>query len=103
LVLTLYVGLFYIINITTGLSLLPSRFFDRYKWFALSNLHKLKRNSNRFVAYVSSAFAAFCLIICLIVNLSYMHWYSYELNKPFNTVVNVLRLNQYWACSPLTL
>lgn len=95
--LTLYVGLFYIINITTGLALLPSQFFDKYRIFAIHNFEKIKRKSNWLVSYITSFFASILLILCLILNLSYMQWFSYELDGSMTAVINVLRLNQYWG------
>ncbi|MDZ4665268.1 MAG: hypothetical protein SGJ15_10355 [Bacteroidota bacterium] len=94
---SLYVGLFYIINITTALAILPSEFLDRFKVLARSNFEKAKRKSFSVIKYGANAFSALVLALCLILNLSYMPWYSYELDKPIHVVVNTLRLNQFWG------
>ncbi|MBK7818559.1 MAG: hypothetical protein IPJ60_14235 [Sphingobacteriaceae bacterium] len=95
--LTLYVGLFYIINITTALAILPSEFLDRFKILAITNYQKAKRKSISIIKHGANAFSALILALCLILNLSYMPWYSYELDKPVNVLVNTLRLNQFWG------
>lgn len=94
---SLYVGLFYIINITTALALLPSEFLDGFKFLALSNFEKAKRRSVSILKLGANAFSALILALCLILNLSYMPWYNYELDKPVSVVVNSLRLNQFWG------
>lgn len=94
---SLYVGLFYIINITTALAILPSEFLDRFKFIATSNAEKIKRKSISVLKYFSNAFSVLILMLCLILNLSYMPWYDYELDKPVNLIVNGLRLNQFWG------
>lgn len=95
--LTLYVGLFYIINITTALALLPSSFFDKYSLFLIHNVDKLKRKTNPLGNYISSIVTSFVVVLCLILNLSYMQWFNYELTRGMSSIINVLRLNQYWG------
>jgi uncharacterized membrane protein YphA (DoxX/SURF4 family) len=94
---TLYVGLFYVINMVTAIGLIPSSFFDQFERFRISNVNKIKRKSVYAFQYVSATLSFGVIAICLILNLSFMNWFSYELNSSFNTVVNVLRLNQYWG------
>jgi hypothetical protein len=95
--LSLYVGLFYIINIVTALAILPSAFLDRFKFLAISNYEKAKHKTNLMFKHVMNAFCGLIILLCLILNLSYMPWYGYELDKPVGVVINVLRLNQFWG------
>jgi hypothetical protein len=95
--LSLYVGLFWIINITTALAILPSEFLDRFKILSISNIGKAKRKVFPATKHVVNIFSAILIALCLILNLSYMSWFSYDLNKPVKVVINVLRLNQFWG------
>jgi hypothetical protein len=95
--LSLYVGLFYIINITTALTILPSEFLDRFKLLCISNVGKSKRKIFSVTKHIVNIFSALVIALCLIMNLSYMPWFEYELNRPVKFVVNVLRLNQFWG------
>lgn len=94
---TMYVGLFYLINITTALALIPSSFFDRFQAMQIVNTNKLHMIGSKIKNYFVSVFSVAVISICLILNLSFMNWFSYELNPMFTKVVNVFRLNQYWG------
>lgn len=94
---SMYVGLFWIINIVTALAIIPTEFLDRFKLLAISNDAKIKRRSFGVVKYLSNSFSVIIIILCFVLNLSYMPWFGYELDKPVTMVVNTLRLNQFWA------
>lgn len=95
--LTMYVGLFYIINLTTALALIPGEWLNKMKLPSISNAGKILVQPNRLVRMFSNGFAWFVIFICLTLNLSYMNWFNYELNDEFKVVINTLRLNQYWG------
>ncbi len=94
---TLYVGLFWIINITTALAILPPAFLDQFKFLCISNAQKVQRQIFSATKHVVNIFSAVIIALCLIMNLSYMPWFGYELDKPIKVVINVLRLNQFWG------
>lgn len=94
---SLYVGLFYIINIVTALAILPTEFLDRFKILAISNIEKIKCKKSYILKYLSNSFATIIIALCIALNLSYMEWYGYALDKPVMVVVNTLRLNQFWG------
>ncbi|MEO6304215.1 MAG: HTTM domain-containing protein, partial [Bacteroidia bacterium] len=97
--LTLYVGLFYIINIVTGVGLLPKKFIDKLetklKFKKTTIVLSLKKTS--FFRYISNGICIFVIIISLIINLSAVNWFNYELKKEIWYPVNTFRLDQYWG------
>ena len=102
--LTLYVGLFYIINIVVAIGLIPSFVID--KWQIKLIFLKIKSNifcKQTFVKYAKTKqllvnyFLAIVIVLCLILNLSTIKWFNYELRTEFYYPINVLRLNQYWG------
>ncbi len=95
--LTMYVGLFYIINLTTALALIPGEWLNKLKLPRISHTGKAFRGAHRLTRRITNGFAWFVIFICLTLNLSYMNWFSYELQDEFKLVINSLRLNQYWG------
>ena len=97
--LTLYVGLFFSINIASGIGLIPgyvlNKFFEKIKNRKTPSLYQLKVVKRLKVG--QRYFAASVIAICLIVNLSSLSWFAFELKKEIGLVVNVFRLDQYWG------
>ncbi|MDO9001267.1 MAG: hypothetical protein Q7W45_15995 [Bacteroidota bacterium] len=96
---TMYVGLFFIINIVTGIGLLPKNVMDKFET-------KLKLQSDKVIRHVKNtsivkySINTICLLvigISFIINLSAVNWFNYELRKEVWYPVNVLRLDQYWG------
>ncbi len=100
--LTLYVGLFYIINIVVAIALLPKFTLDKLQQkFSLlkikTSINKVNSKYHR-IKHVAINFSLTVVIIfCLILNLSSIKWFNYELRNEFYYPLNVLRLNQYWG------
>lgn len=93
--MTLYVGLFFTINIVVAIGLLPARVMG-----SISQRLPDHRNPPSPLPWLSSLRTGFLFVViifCLIVNLSSMDWFGYELRSEFDYGVNVLRLNQYWG------
>lgn len=104
--LTLYIGLFFIINIVSGIGLLPSNTLN----FLQKKIPPLNTTKNPRVVFIKTAAlfinvpAALISVVCLIVNLSSLNWFAYELKKEIIYPVNALRLDQYWGMfSPYVL
>jgi hypothetical protein len=96
--LTLYVGLFFVINMATALAFVPGAWLSFIRSENTNSYSRLPwRKSNLIFQIIESSFSAFVISICLILNLSFMNWFQYELVNQFSTLVNVLRLNQYWG------
>lgn len=94
--LTLYIGLFYLINIVTAIGFLPASFFDKFKIpFRFATLKKVSIQSwqKQTVFYIS----AIVIVLSMIINLSYCRWFSFELKKELWYPINALRLDQYWG------
>jgi hypothetical protein len=96
--LTLYVGLFYIINIVSVLGLIPSFVMDR-----LEARFRIKKQALPFRSLpplpqllVNSACLAL-IAVCGMLNLSAVSWFPYQLRGETLYPVNALRLNQYWG------
>ncbi len=97
--LTLYVGLFFIISIVTAIGLLPGSVMDRFeKRFRIQQIKITYRSlmQNR-VRHFRNALCVILVVLCLILNLSTLKSFSYELRPEMSLAVNTLRLNQYWG------
>ena len=94
---TMYVGLFYLIDLSTSLAMLPGKFLDRFTMLKINNLNKIKMSTNKYWSYIKTPVLTFIVALCLILNFSYMSWFSYELTGGMHVVINTLRLNQYWG------
>lgn len=97
--LTLYVGLFYIISIVSAIGLLPSGFMNRVE--STFHLKKIERNvkiktTNDFT-FIKTTVCAIVVILCLVLNLSSVSWFNYQLRQEILIPINTLRLNQYWG------
>lgn len=116
--LTLYVGLFYVINIAVAIALVPKFVLDKlqtkfksYYKIVFPKTIPLERGQGEVIKnklfyngflykskrIVTSYFATLIICLCLILNLSSMKWFSYELRSEFYYPINILRLNQYWG------
>ncbi len=97
--LTLYVGLFFIINIVTGIGLLPKNILDKletkFKIKKEAIILSIKKPSP--VKYLSNSICVSVIIISIIINLSAVNWFGYELRKEVWYPVNAFRLDQYWG------
>jgi hypothetical protein len=97
--LTLYVGLFFSIAIASSFGLLPdfvlNKFFTKIKKYKnhIATHLKIKIWLNLGQRYLASI----VIVICLIVNLSSLSWFAFELKKEIGLVVNVFRFDQYWG------
>lgn len=102
--LTLYVGLFFIINIITAIGILPPFVMDKIerKFTLLKKSSEINFTTqvnfykDNFI-YFKNATALVAIIFCLIVNLSSLKWFKYTLQSDLLLPVNVLKLDQYWG------
>lgn len=104
--LTLYVGLFYLISISSLTGLLSPKFMD---WFdAKFNFNKKPNEhlvapplqavrENYYLNVVLSCFTFFCAALCLIWNFATVENSGLGVAPNFNTVGYVIRLNQNWG------
>lgn len=103
--LTLYVGLFFVINMVAALGLLPPAFF-RVLEAKLTTLkpRAIRKTGKRQLQGFRNAICLFAIVVCLIVNLSALSWFSFELRPELQYCVNSLRMDQYWGMfSPAVL
>ncbi|MDX2174284.1 MAG: hypothetical protein SFY56_14375 [Bacteroidota bacterium] len=102
--LTLYVGLFYIINIISSIALIPScvlnKLQGKFRFFKTSVARGFIQMPSKFSKakqLVFNYFLSSIIIFCLFINLSFMNWFNYQLKSEFYYPVHILRLNQYWG------
>ncbi len=102
--LTLYVGLFFIINMVSGIGLLPKFVMDKLenKFKFLQSLTfyyptKNKVNKKPILAWLTNAVCIIIICLCATVNLSAVKWFNYELRSETIVPINALRLDQYWG------
>ncbi len=97
--LTLYVGLFFIINMVTGIGLLPKKILDKieaaFKLKKQTIILSIKRTSP--LNYICNSICIVVITISIIINLSAVNWFGYELRKEIWYPVNAFRLDQYWG------
>jgi hypothetical protein len=106
--LHLYVGLFSIISIVTAIGLIPA---GKIEWIT-STFNWLRGNKQLMINAANSNLAIrsrnFFLIVviiaCLLMNLSTLPAWPYQLRSPFSNFVHSLRLDQHWGMfSPAVL
>lgn len=101
--LTLYVGLFFVINMVTSIGLIPEGIMDKIESrisllrLELSALKIKTPKLKSGLRPVTNSIALIAIILCLIINLSSLKWFSYELRSEITYPVNVLRLDQFWG------
>ena len=97
--LTLYVGLFFIINIASAMALLPSFVLDKFEKKARIDSYKNVTlvAENSYVTLLKNSFFIIVIFLCLLVNLGNMNWFNYQLKPQVWYPINALRLDQYWG------
>ena len=98
--MSLRVGLFPLISISSALGLFPGGWMDKIGRLLPLSLHSPVSETapnaglRRWLLNGSSLVIAF---YCLLINLSAMPWFPYQPSAVLNPVSNGLRLNQYWG------
>jgi len=97
--LTLYVGLFFVINCVSAIGLLNSKLLNRF--LPLKKEHA-KRSfytnaPGKKTRLVTNVFGFFTLGLCLAINLSSLPWFAFELKQGFAPLIQAARLDQYWG------
>lgn len=109
----LYVGLFYIIALVALTGLLPSPVMDALerRFFgsgaSLVKEEEEETRSSPLASFVRLNVNLYCIVLalyCLIMNLSQVSWFKYELQYSLLNVSHLLRLEQSWGMfSPAVL
>lgn len=93
--LTLYVGLFYIISISSAIGLIPAfilnKMAKKFRLFSAQPRGRLRHSS------LQSGVAIILFALCLTINLGSLNWFGYGLRVEVETGTNALRLDQYWG------
>jgi hypothetical protein len=96
--LSLYVGLFFIINIIAAIGLIPGFVFDKLeKHFGMVKNHHLLTTTHQLLKGTTEALSFTTIALCLMINLQALNTFPFELNKLFSYSVNAFRLDQYWG------
>ena len=93
--LTLYVGLFYLINICSALALLPSSVMDNLS-ARIKPALLMEEPAISFSALTNSV-GIILIFLCSFVNLSTIKSFDYEPGPPLAQIINAARLDQNWA------
>jgi hypothetical protein len=101
--LTLYVGLFFLIGISTAIGLLPTQNVDWIcRFFKLKNKEEIPALSGR-NTWIET-FCALVVAVCVFINLSSLKYFHYKLREDVSIGTNFLRLDQFWGMfSPTVL
>lgn len=91
---SLYVGLFFVINIVSSLALLPAGVMDKLE--RLLRLPVATAAEKQGLQWPESV-AIFLIVVCLSINLSTLPQIDYEPGTPLAEVINAARLDQRWA------
>lgn len=89
--LTLYVGLFFFIGIVTAIGMLP---LSRMKQSSLESADEKKTSPP---GYASVFTCSFLVFLSLVINLSSVNAFGYQLRPELIYTSNALRLDQYWG------
>ncbi len=97
--LTMYVGLFYIINIVTAIALIPDSVLEKFKWFRNMEIRKPMYGKNElvYIRTIRNSFIVVVIFFNLLINLSTLSWFSYELATPLHMPLNALKFSQFWG------
>ncbi len=97
--LTMYVGLFFIISSVSAIGLIPSLAMDwiEKKFRLKSKEHSAETTEQSWYTPFTASFGTLVILLCLLLNLSTVPWFNYELKSELNYPVNALRLNQFWG------
>lgn len=104
--LTLFVGLFFIINIVTAIALIPDSVLTKLAFFKKSYTPNLLINNkqNLYFSQFKNLVIIVLIFFNLLINLSAIQWFSYEVAKPLRGVLNAIKVSQYWGMfSPTVL
>jgi len=102
--LTLYVGLFFIINIVCAIALLPGFVIDKLeKRFSFLNsavqgrVRSVNPGLKRKIKWLVNPVCILVIFLSLIINLSAVKWFRYQLRDEMIIPINALRFDQYWG------
>lgn len=97
--LTLFVGLFFIINMVTAIALIPDSVLNKISCF--KNSYKinfaLKKKQNIYINQFKKLIIVLLIFFNLLINLSAVQWFSYEVAKPLRGALNAIKISQYWG------
>jgi hypothetical protein len=99
---TLYVGLFFTIGITSTLGLLPSRVMDWIDKRIIRTKNTFsavfyKSRSAPFLKRIQTGFLVLITVFCLAYNIGFIQSFRYALDDRSVYVTNLLKLEQYWG------
>lgn len=98
--LTLYVGLFFVINIVTAIGLLPAMVFKRispvFSILYHTRLNKQLKQTAPKNALVN-LFYVVMIVMNVMINLSNVKWFNYYLRAEILIPFNTLRMDQMWG------
>ncbi len=104
--LTMYVGLFYIISITSAFALLPKKYsFRILKFIKIDFLFSQFKSTTKKIYkvrfpslnYLNNYVLSAIIIVSIILNLSGINWFNYQLKAAIYYPINMFRLDQYWG------
>jgi hypothetical protein len=99
--LNLYVGLFFVIGISSAIGFIPTLIVNK-----LEAKFKIKRiqpeienfpSPNKYLTAFKKFVILLVVFLCLMLNIGGLPYNNYQLKTELNYPVNVLRLNQNWA------
>jgi hypothetical protein len=97
--LTLFVGLFFIINIVTAIALIPDSVLNNISYFKKSYKTNfvLTSKQNVYINQLKTLVIVLFIFFNLLINLSAVQWFSYEVAKPLRGALNAIKISQYWG------
>ena len=100
--LTLYVGLFFVIGIISAIGILPTFMMNKLENIFNRSAKKTLEYSESptpsfLLKWINKVLCALLIFLCILVNLSTVSWFPYEMRDELAYTSNTLRLNQYWG------
>ncbi|MCC6371311.1 MAG: HTTM domain-containing protein [Bacteroidia bacterium] len=105
--LTLYVGLFFVINMVSAIGLIPRfamNWLETKLRFLKSQSKRLRLKKNQTLHGIKNTLCVTAIVASMILNLSSLSWFAYELTKEIKYPVHFFRMDQFWGMfSPTVL
>lgn len=96
---TLYVGLFFLIGAVSAIGLIPGSCIDRIekRIKIMRTTLPVPSGKGKTIVFLKSGVCACLIFMCLMINLSTVNWFPYEMRDTLARGANALRLDQFWG------
>ncbi len=101
--LNVYVGLFFVIGMSSAAGLLPSGIMDKMEAVLIKTKRRLSSGFSKgiirspLLKITRTSFLTGVILFCLLMNLGNLKWFPYRVAGPILKVNDLLKLEQFWG------